>query len=80
MDFTSWSFWWTIIPLSIIITILRFVFIKTKMTQWFKNPVLDKRKAADEYVPSKHLNEKEIFYDIKERNKKVFKHLKNLIV
>ena len=43
------------------------------MTQWFKNPVLDKRKAADEYVPSKHLNEKEIFYDIKERNKKIFR-------
>lgn len=47
--------------------------IKTPMTQWFKNPALDKRKAADEYVPSKHLNEKEIFYDIKERNKKIFR-------
>lgn len=35
MDFTSWSFWWTIIPLSIIITILRFVFIKTKSLQLF---------------------------------------------
>ncbi len=47
--------------------------IKTKMTQYFKNPALDQRKAAEEYVPSKHLNEKAIFYDIKARNSKVFK-------
>ena len=47
--------------------------IKTKMTQYFKNPVLDQRKASEEYVPSKHLNERAIFYDIKKRNQKIFK-------
>ena len=47
--------------------------IKTKMTQYFKNPVLDQRKAAEEYAPSKHLDEHAIFYDIKKRNSKVFK-------
>ena len=47
--------------------------IKTKMTQYFKNPVLDQRKASEEYVPSKHLDERAIFYDIKARNAKVFK-------
>ena len=43
------------------------------MTQYFKNPVLDQRKAAEEYAPSKHLDEHAIFYDIKKRNSKVFK-------
>ena len=47
--------------------------IKTHMTQYFKNPVLDQRKAAEEYAPSKHLDERAIFYDIKKRNSKVFK-------
>ncbi len=47
--------------------------IKTKMTQYFKNPVLDQRKAAEEYVPSRHLDERAIFYDIKARNAKIFK-------
>ena len=47
--------------------------IKTKMTQYFKNPALDQRKASEEYVPSKHLDERKIFYDIKQRNSKVFK-------
>ena len=47
--------------------------IKTKMTQYFKNPVLDQRKASEEYAPSKHLDERAIFYDIKARNAKVFK-------
>ena len=47
--------------------------IKTKMTQYFKNPILDQRKAAEEYAPSKHLDERSIFYDIKKRNSKVFK-------
>ena len=47
--------------------------IKTKMTQYFKNPALDQRKASEEYVPSKHLDERAIFYDIKARNSKVFK-------
>lgn len=47
--------------------------IKTQMTQYFKNPVLDQRKAAEEYAPSKHLDERAIFYDIKKRNSKVFK-------
>ena len=47
--------------------------IKTKMTQYFKNPALDQRKAAEEYAPSRHLDERAIFYDIKVRNSKVFK-------
>ena len=47
--------------------------IKTKMTQYFRNPVLDQRKASEEYSPSKHLDERAIFYDIKARNAKVFK-------
>ncbi len=47
--------------------------IKTQMTQYFKNPVLDQRKAAEEYAPSKHLDERAIFYDIKKRNSKIFK-------
>lgn len=47
--------------------------IKTKMTQYFNNPVLDQRKAAEEYAPSKHLDERAIFYDIKKRNAKTFK-------
>ena len=47
--------------------------IKTQMTQYFKNPVLDQRKAAEEYAPSKHLDEQKIFYDIKQRNAKIFK-------
>ncbi len=47
--------------------------IKTQMTQYFKNPALDQRKAAEEYAPSKHLDERAIFYDIKKRNSKIFK-------
>lgn len=47
--------------------------IKTKMTQYFKNPALDQRKAAEEYAPSRHLDERAIFYDIKARNSKIFK-------
>ena len=33
----------------------------------------DKRKAREEYAPSKPLNEAAIYYDIRERNKKVRK-------
>ena len=51
--------------------------IKTQMTQWFKCPVFDKRKAADEYVPGRALDEHAIFYDIKERNNKVIKKKPN---
>ena len=47
--------------------------IKTQMTQYFRNPVLDQRKASEEYAPSRHLDEMAIFYDIKARNSKVFK-------
>ena len=43
------------------------------MTQYFRNPVLDQRKASEEYAPSRHLDEMAIFYDIKARNAKVFK-------
>lgn len=47
--------------------------IKTQMTQYFRNPALDQRKASEEYAPSRHLDEMAIFYDIKARNAKVFK-------
>ena len=47
--------------------------IKVKMSPFFATPQFDKRKAKEEYAPSKPLNESEIYYDIKERNKKVKK-------
>ena len=47
--------------------------IKTKFTQYFKIPEFDKKVAAEEYTPSHALNEKEIYYDISERNRKVFR-------
>lgn len=45
--------------------------IKTKMTPFFQTTQFDKRKAKEEYAPSKPLNEAAIYYDIRERNKKV---------
>ena len=47
--------------------------IKVQFTQYFKVPEFDKKIAAEEYAPSHSLNESEIFYDIIERNKKVYK-------
>lgn len=45
--------------------------IKTQLTPWYKTPQFDKRKAVEKYVPSKFLDEEEIYYDIAERNKKL---------
>ena len=47
--------------------------IKTPMTPFFATPQFDKRKAPEEYAPSKSLNESKIYYDITERNKKVIR-------
>ncbi len=44
--------------------------IKTPMTPFFATKQFDKRKAPEIYAASKALNEKEIYYDIKVRNKK----------
>lgn len=45
--------------------------IKTELTPWYKTPQFDKRKAADKYVPSKFLDEQEVYYDISVRNRKL---------
>lgn len=45
--------------------------IKTKMTPFFATPQFDKRKAPEEYAPSKSLDENKIYYDITLRNRKV---------
>lgn len=47
--------------------------IKTQMTQYFQVPEFDQSKVQDEYVASKPFNESEVFYDIRERNKKIYK-------
>ncbi|MFA6860517.1 MAG: type IV secretory system conjugative DNA transfer family protein [Clostridia bacterium] len=47
--------------------------IRTDITPWFRVPQFDQRKAKPEYVPSKSLDEERIFYDIKERNRKIVK-------
>ncbi len=47
--------------------------IKVAFTQYFKVPEFDKKIAAEEYAPSHSLNETAIYYDITERNKKVYK-------
>lgn len=48
--------------------------IRTKMTPFFATTQFDKRKAKEEYAPSKPLNEQAIYYDIRERNRKVRKN------
>ncbi|MDD3397238.1 MAG: type IV secretory system conjugative DNA transfer family protein [Clostridia bacterium] len=47
--------------------------IKTPFTPYFKVPEFDQTKIAEEYVQSKPFNEREIFYDITERNKIIYK-------
>lgn len=47
--------------------------IKTAMTPFFATPQFDKRKAPEEYAPSKSLNEERVYYDINIRNRKVMK-------
>lgn len=43
--------------------------IKTELTPWYKTPMFDKRKAVERYVPSKFLDEQEVYYDIAARNR-----------
>lgn len=45
--------------------------IRTDITPWFRTPQFDQRKARPEYVGSKFLDEERIYYDIRERNRKV---------
>lgn len=51
--------------------------IKTELTPWYKTPQFDKRKAVDRYVPSKFLDEEQVYYDIAVRNRKVTKNLRS---
>lgn len=58
----------------LIVSILRQHPIKVKTTPTWKpeaQKIYDMKPAMDSYVVPKALNEKEIYYDIKERNKKV---------
>ena len=57
----------------VIVKIFKHNPIRTTMAPFFSTPQFDKRKAKEEYAPSKALNESAIYYDIKERNKKVRK-------
>lgn len=47
--------------------------IKTELTPWYKTPQFDKRKAVDEYVQSKFLDEQQVYYDIAVRNRTVMR-------
>jgi len=47
--------------------------IKTPFTPYFKVPEFDQTKVAEEYVQARPFNEREIFYDITERNKIIYK-------
>lgn len=58
---------------NVIVKIFKEMPIKTAMTPFFNTPQFDKRKAPEEYAPSKALNEEKIYYDINVRNRKVMK-------
>lgn len=45
--------------------------IRTDITPWFRTPQFDQRKARPEYAVSKFLDEERVYYDIKERNRKL---------
>lgn len=60
-----------LVQFSCIIKIFQCNPIRTDITPWFRTPQFDQRKAKPEYVASKFLNEEHIYYDIKERNRKV---------
>lgn len=47
--------------------------IKTPMAPFFATPQFDKRRAPEEYAPSRSLNEEKIYYDINIRNRKVMR-------
>lgn len=47
--------------------------IKTPFTPYYKVPEFDQSQAVEEYVQAKPFNEREVFYDIKERNRIIYK-------
>ncbi|MDD4686117.1 MAG: type IV secretory system conjugative DNA transfer family protein [Clostridia bacterium] len=47
--------------------------IKTPFTPYYKVPEFDQSKAAEEYVKTQPFNERDLFYDIGERNKVIYK-------
>ena len=51
--------------------------IKTEMSQWFNVPIFSKERAEDGYQPAKFFDENAIYYDVKQRNKKVLKESSN---
>lgn len=55
---------------TIIVKIFKESPMKVPMTPFFKMDIFDKRKVAEQYVPSKPLDEARIYYDIKIRNRK----------
>lgn len=60
-------------PNTVIVKIFKQDPIKTLLTPWYKTPQFDMRKANDGYAQSRALDEKAVFYDIRERNKKVLR-------
>lgn len=47
--------------------------IKTPFTPYYKVPEFDQTKVVEEYVQAKPFNEREVFYDIAERNRIIYK-------
>ena len=60
-------------PNTAIVKIFKHNPMKHKLTPWYKTPQFDQRKANEGYVQSRALDERAVFYDIRERNKKVLK-------
>lgn len=56
-----------------IVTILKNSPMKLKFTQAHKTPEFDQTRVGQEFVASKPFDEANIFYDIRERNKKMLK-------
>ena len=48
--------------------------VKSKFTFAYKNPYYDQTTPPAEYKPGHSLDKEKIYYDIEERNKKVFKN------
>lgn len=51
--------------------------IKTEFTPYYNTPEFDKSKMGEEYIEVKPFDEAKIFYDIRERNKLVYKNSSN---
>lgn len=58
---------------TVIVKIFKHNPIKTELTPYYLTPQFDLKRAGEEYHPSKALDEEKIFYNIRERNKKVLK-------